>query len=202
MLRLAEVEAPKGDAPYAALARDALARLALGRRVTWLYGGAREDAFGRVTAQARRADDRLWLQGALVDAGAVRVRTAADNRALAGALLAREAAARKAGRGLWALSAYRVKLPEELSPDDAGLQIVEGRVRRAGETGAYAYLDFADDWRRGASVAIPRRALKDFRAAGLDPLRLEGRLVRVRGEADGRRLTVDHPEAVERLRER
>jgi 2-hydroxychromene-2-carboxylate isomerase len=94
-----------------------------------------------------------------------------------------------------------VRLPQELSPQDRGLQLVEGRVRRAGETRAFAYLDFSAEWRDEASVQIPSRALADFRAAGLDPLRLEGRLIRVRGDVQGLRLTVDHPEAIERLRD-
>ena len=200
LLRLAGVEAPRGDAPFAGEARDALARMALGRRVSLLFGGAHEDAFGRTVAHARLAEGRLWLEGALIDSGAVRVRTTAENRALAAPMLAREAAARSARRGLWALDAYRVRLPEELSPDDEGLQIVEGRVRRAGETGRLAYLDFADDWRGSASVEIPSKALKDFRSTGVDPLRLEGRLIRVRGEARGLRITVDHPEAMELVR--
>ncbi len=200
LLRLAGVEAPRGDAPFASAARDALAALALGRRVSLLFGGAHADAFGRTVAHARLEEGRLWLQGALIDAGAVRVRTTAENRALAAPMLAREATARSARKGLWADDAYRVRLPEELFPDAEGLQIVEGRVRRAGETGRLAYLDFANDWRGAASVEIPSKALKDFRSAGVDPLRLEGHLIRVRGEARGLRITLDHPEALELLR--
>lgn len=158
------------------------------------------DAFGRTLAQVRRADDRLWLEGALLDVGAARVRTTAAGRALAKAMLEREAAARQSRRGLWALDVYRVRLPGELDPRDGGFQVVEGRVARAGETRGLAYLDFSENWRGEASVEIPATALKDFRSAGVDPLRLEGRLIRVRGEVRGLRLTVDHPEAVEVLR--
>ena len=200
LVKLAGVEAPKGGADGADASREALARLALGRRVSLHFAGPHQDAFGRTLAQVRRADDRLWLEGALLDAGAARVRTTAAGRALAKAMLEREAAARKARRGLWALDAYQVRLPRELDPREGGFQIVEGRVARAGETRGLAYLDFSENWHGEASVEIPAQALKDFRSAGLDPLRLEGRLIRVRGEARGLRLTVDHPEAVELLR--
>lgn len=199
LLKLAGIEAPKGGAEHAAEARDALSALALGRKLSLLFAGPRQDAFGRTVAHARRADDRLWLEGALLDAGAARVRTTAASRALAKPMLDREAAARKRRRGLWAFDAYQVRLPEELDPREGGFQIVEGRVVRAGETRGLAYLDFSENWRSAASVEIPSTALKDFRSAGVDPLRLEGQLIRVRGEAEGLRLTLDHPEALEVL---
>lgn len=199
-VRLAGIEAPKGDLPYAMEAERALSRLAEGRRVKLYFGGAHADLFGRTIAQVRDADSRAWLQLSLLDQGAARVRTWADNRALARVLLAHEARARAANRGLWALPAYRVRLPQEVEPPDHGLFLVEGRVRRVGEGGGGIYLDFADDWRGTLSLQTPRRALKDFRAAGLDPLDLEGRLIRVRGTVNDLRMTVDHPEQIERLK--
>jgi hypothetical protein len=55
------------------------------------------------------------------------------------------------------------------------------------------------------SVQVPGRALQDFRAAGLEPKGLEGRLVRVRGwlRAGSGEPTIraDHPEQIELLRE-
>ena len=200
LVKLAGIEAPKGGADGAARSRDALATLALGRRVSLHFAGPHTDPFGRTLAQVRRADDRLWLEGALLEAGAARVRTTATSRSMARAMLEREATARAARRGLWALDAYQVRLPNELDPREGGFQIVEGRVARAGETRGLAYLDFSANWHSEASVEIPSMALKDFRSAGVDPLLLEGRLIRVRGEAQGLRLTVDHPEAVEVLR--
>jgi micrococcal nuclease len=68
-----------------------------------------------------------------------------------------------------------------------------------GEAGSAVYLDFDADWRDSLSATIPRHALRDFRAAGLEPFGLEGRLIRVRGAVSGQRLTVDHPEQIERL---
>ena len=200
-VRLAGVEAPHGSAPYANAARAALERLVDGRRVELLYGGARTDPFGRTVAHIRDLQSRHWIEGALIDAGAVRVRTFADNRALAGEMLSREAAARRAKRGLWALAAYRVALPGEITRDDRGLILVEGRVRRVGRAGeGGVYLDFSDDWRGSLSAQIPSAALRDFRSAGIDPFDLQGRLIRVRGAVHDLRLTLDHPEQVERLK--
>lgn len=201
-VHLAGVEAPKGAEPYAGKAEAALHRLADGRRVELLYGGARTDPFGRTVAQVRTVETRRWLQGALLAAGAVRVRTFADNRALAAAMLAMEAKARAARRGLWALEPYRVRLPNEVDPGERGLMLVEGRVERTGRLGdGGVYLDFDRDWHSSVSAQIPRAALRDFRSAGIEPLDLQGRLIRVRGAVHGLRLTLDHPEQVERLRD-
>jgi endonuclease YncB( thermonuclease family) len=199
-VRLAGVDAPEGTAPYAEPARQALAKLAAGRRVVLFFGGARTDGEGRTLAEVEDADNRRWIEGALLDAGAARVRTASDNRVPAQALLAHEAAARRARRGLWIIPAYEVRLPGEMRPWDQGFQLVEGRVRRVGEGRAGLYLDFGENWRDTVSIALARSALRDFRSAGLDPFALEGRLIRVRGWVRDGRLEVDHPEQIERLR--
>ena len=52
-VRLAGVEAPHGNAPYADEARGVLERLVAGREVQLLHGGARADRYGRVLAQLR-----------------------------------------------------------------------------------------------------------------------------------------------------
>ncbi len=200
-VRLAGVEAPRRGDPYADEAADVLARLAEGRQVELLFSGAHTDPFGRTTAQARVVESRTWLEGALLDAGAVRVRTYPENRALAKVMLAREAKARAARRGLWALDDYRVRLPEELNGGDRGLVIVEGRVEHAGRlTDGGVYLDLGQDWRSSASAEIPKGALREFRSAGINPMDLQGRLIRIRGAARGMRLTLDHPEQMERLK--
>lgn len=198
-VKLAGIDAPKGDAPYAEAAREALRRLVAGRQVELLYGGAHQDPFGRTVAQVRTVGDRRWLEAALLDAGAARVRTYPDNRALARDMLEREAGARRGRRGLWAVAAYRVRLPGEVGPDAGGFQIVEGRVWRAGRFARGVFLDFGRNWRETVSLEIPGQAMRDFRAAGLDPLQLEGRLIRARGTVQGRRLLIDHPEQIEVL---
>ncbi len=198
-VRLAGIVAPVGDAPYAAAAQRALDGLVRGRRVILFFGGSRKDGLGRTLAQVQDADDRRWIEGAILDAGAARVRTSPDDHAIVKPMLLREAAARRAGRGLWTIPVYGVRLPDEVAAYDEGFMLVEGRVRRVGEGGESLYLDFGDDWRNLVSVVVPRSALRALRTAGADPFDLEGRLIRVRGVVENRRLLVDHSEQIERL---
>ena len=198
-VRLAGILAPIGDAPYAAAAQQTLQRLVGGRRVTLFFGGARKDKLDRTLAQVEDADSRRWIEGEMLDAGAARVRTGPDDRMPAKAMLFKEAAARRARRGLWTIPMYEVRLPDELGPNEDGFMLVEGRVRRVGEGRGSLYLDFSDDWRDTVSITVPKSALRELRTAGLDPFDLEGRLIRVRGVVEGRRLLVDHPEQIERL---
>ncbi len=204
-IRLAGVEAPKGGDPYAAEARTALRRLVDGRMVRLLYGGARRDAYGRALAQLKLAHGGLWVQGALLRAGAVRMRTWADNRAMAGVMLEDEAWARNRKKGLWALPVYKVLVPWETGPV-FGFQIVEGRVRRTGPTADGSSLDFAEDPGQGFTAEIPTAAVAAFKTAGKAPDQLHGRLVRVRGPIrpgyDGPVMRLDHPEQVELLIEK
>ncbi len=201
VVRLAGLQAPRSDEPGAEAARADLEKRALGKRVALYYGGARRDAFGRALAQVRLEDSRQWVQGALLDDGVVRERTFADNRALAAPMLDAEARARAAKRGLWASADYQVRLPREVTARIDGFQIVEGRVRSAfpGRDGYEVEMDGARD---GFTVEITRPAAADLAGAGHPPQSLVGKLVRVRG-AIGRDglMRVDHPEAVEVLRE-
>lgn len=204
-VRLAGIEAPGGSEAFAAEAREALGALAGGRTVSLLHGGERIDAYGRPFAHVRVHHRRRWVQGALLDAGLVRVRTTPGEAALAAEMLRREAQARARRRGLWADPSYRVRLPGEVEPDAPGFLIVEGRVRRLERVGGRVFLDFGAD-RRGFSVETPRRALADLEAAGVGVDSLPGGLVRVRGTVRPSRfgpvMRVDHPEQIERLRER
>ena len=199
-IKLAGVEAPRASDSYGAEATDVLAGLIEGARVVLLHGGARQDPFGRTVAHVRTTSGGRWVQGALLDRGATRVRTYPDNRALARSMLAREASARTGRRGLWALADYTVLLPEEVTGQERGLQLVEGRVERVGRSASSIYFDFSREWRNGLSAEIPRGALSDFRSAKVDPIDLEGRMVRIRGAIHGRRMILDHPEQIELLR--
>lgn len=203
-VRLAGVDAPGAAQPLGAEAQAALDRLVRGRTIHLLHGGGeRADAYGRPLAQVRVSRGRRWVQGALLDAGLARVRTTAGEASLASEMLQREARARARGRGLWAHPAYRVRLPEEVSADETGFLVVEGRVRRTAQVGDRVFLDFGADRRRDFSVEIPRRARADFEAAGLGLDALHGRLLRVRGAVKpsgfGPVMRVDHPEQIEIL---
>lgn len=198
VVRLAAIDAPNLDQPHAEAATAALSTLATGKEVELLYGGKRRDGYGRALAQVRVRGDRVWLQKQLVDGGDARVSTYADNRALALPLLKAESEARSGGRGLWGLPEYRVSLPLE-AKGRSGFQIVEGRVTGAYSAAGGAEMDLDDS----VTVQIPERQLAEFARAKVDPGKLKGRLVRVRGymRRDGT-IKADHPEQVEALRER
>ena len=209
-LRLAGIEPaappmaaePGQSWPLAEAAAKALADLALGQRLT-VRGEARTDRHGRLLAQVVRGDG-LWLQGELLARGLARVHTRPDARALAREMLAAEAGARAAERGIWRTRAYAVRPadPEALRRDRDSFQIVEGRVLRVTKAGGDVYLDFGEDWRTDVTVHIGRAALREFVAAGIDPLSYEGRTIRVRGWVGlraGPLIEATHPEQIERL---
>lgn len=201
VVRLAGVEAPKGSDPFAAEARAALSRLVLGQEVQLMYGGARQDAYGRALAQLKLARGGGWVQEALLKAGDVRVHTYADNRALARPMLDDEARARLAKRGLWALPAYQVRLPDEAAARPFGFQVVEGRVVSAAEREGAVRLDLE----RWVEADVPREAEGVFASSGLVLADLPGKLVRIRGfmrpgPGEGM-LRLDHPEQIEVLKE-
>ena len=204
-VRLAGVQAPRRDDPYGEESRAALKRLTDGRVVRLLYGGAKRDARGRALAQVKLAAGGLWLERALLRAGAVRVRTWSDNRAMAAPMLEAEAYARNRHIGLWKLPQYQVLVPSEA--DRAyGFQVVEARVRRLGKDGDAAILGLADEQRGGLEAEIAPAALPDFKTAAKSPEQLRGKLVRLRGPIragpDGPQMQLDHPEQVELLAEK
>ena len=201
-VRLAGVEAPKGDQPYAAEALKALQTLADGHRVQLYYGGARRDRYGRALAQVKLLQGGRWIQEALLRQGAVRARTWPDNRALAAPLLEAEAHARNRSLGLWTLPAYRVLLPGEAS-GAGGFEIVEARVRSLGTGPSGApRLELTSRPGVGLAAEVAPEALKDFTAAGKAPEALRGRHLRLRGYVRfGPVLVLDHPEQIELLKE-
>jgi endonuclease YncB( thermonuclease family) len=201
VVRLAGVEAPKGSDPFAVQARAALAKLVLGHKVQLMYGGARQDAYGRTLAHLKLARGGQWVEQALLEAGDARVHTWPDNRALARPMLDAEARARRKGRGLWALPAYRVRLPDEAAARPFGFQLVEGRVVSAAERDGALRLDL-EHW---VQAEVPREAQAVFSSSGLVLSDLPGKLVRIRGlvrPGSGEGLMkLDHPEQIEVLKE-
>jgi endonuclease YncB( thermonuclease family) len=202
VVRLVGIEAPKGDDAFAGQARDALSRLVLGQEVQLMFGGARQDAYGRTLAHLKLTRGDVWVEQALIRAGDVRVHTYPDNRALGRVMLDDEARARQAKRGLWGLRDYQVRLPDEAAAKPFGFQVVEGRVTVAAEDrdGVRVSLE------RWVSAEVPANAQGVFAASGMRLADLPGKLVRVRGllrPGSGEAvMKLDHPEQIELLRER
>jgi hypothetical protein len=191
-------------------ARERLAALVVGGTLSIAFDGPDTDRHDRLVAQVavttRGADARVWVQAALLEAGAARVMGTRDRRACLRALLAAEERGRAAARGLWRGDLYGVRpvsaeSGETLRPLHA-LHVVQGTVADAAARGSRVFLNFGEDWRRDFTAGIDARALRLFEAAGLDPLTLGGRRVRLRGwvrDWNGPFLDLSHPEQVEIL---
>ena len=204
--RLAGVDAPGASGrtgeprPHAETARRALAALVLDRRVALFHAGRRADRYGRLIAHLFVG--RRWVQGELVSAGHVRVRSYAGNRQRIAELLVRENRARRAGLGLWAHRRYAVRTPESVRRDLHSWQIVEGKVQAVAAFRAVTYLNFGNDWRTDFTVRIDGRARRLFHRAGIDLRALKGRNIRVRGwvrSRNGPLIAATHPEQIEAL---
>lgn len=152
---LAEIDAPRGDAPYAAQSQGELEALAVHREVLLAYGGERrwvgrpregeearrEAAIAHVFVKSE-GGRWFWLQHELVSRGAAYVRARPNNHARAAELLELEASAREAERGMWGQRAYTpltVRAAATTAAEananclrgDAPYRIVEGRVADA-----------------------------------------------------------------------
>lgn len=207
LARPAPAAPASADDPSAAwleAARAALSRLVLGREIVFRPLTATPDRFGRIPAAAAEDAQGRSLHLALVGAGLARVIPVATlaEAACIRALLAREAEARAAGRGLWADPAFAVRqaADPDLAAHAGSYQIVEGLVRSVGYAAARHYLNFGTNFRSDFTVVIGDKERDRFAAAGFDPARLSGREVRVRGmllARDGGLMTLTVPEEIE-----
>jgi len=208
-VRLVGIQAPKLPLgrrnftpwPLAEEARAALVRLAAGKTLTLSHGGTAMDRHGRVLAHLTDESGR-FLQAEMLRLGMARVYSFADNRSRLDELFAAEREARAAGRGIWALPYYRIRTPTSVIGDLDSFQLVEGAVQCASAAGGRIYLNFGSDPKTDFTAVIQAGTAKNFTAAGLDPLSLSGRRIRVRGWIDNRNgplIQVTHPEQIELL---
>ncbi|NKB47958.1 MAG: thermonuclease family protein [Alphaproteobacteria bacterium] len=208
-VRLVGIQAPKLPLgrtnfekwPLADEAKNALAKLVLGRRVTLGYGGQRQDRYGRELAHLF-TDDGLWVQGSLLELGFARVYSFADNRSLVDRMLEAERAARTGTQGIWQHPYYTI-LDTEAAADQTGrYSLVEGRVLETAIVRGRAYLNFDEDYRTDFTISISSQNLKSFEKSGIIPQDYAGRRVRVRGWlrwSNGPMIEVTHPEQIEVL---
>ena len=77
--------------------------------------------------------------------------------------------------------------------------MIEGDVVSVRESGGTTYVNFSRRWSEGFTAVIVKRNAAALLAAGLDPKRLKGRRVEVRGFVElrgGPRIEVTRPEQV------
>lgn len=193
--------------PLAPEAKAALEALALNKTVQLGYGGEEIDRYERALAHVfiDGAEGPIWAQHAMVAKGLARVYSFPDNRKCLDLLFAAEGRARLSGLGIWRDPYYSVRAanaPGNLLARAGHYELVEGRILLAEQSGGRVYLNFGRFWKEDFTAVIEAPALRLFAAAGIDPLVLDGALVRVRGwvdDRDGPRIEVTHPEQIEVL---
>jgi len=120
----------------------------------------------------------------LLETGLARVSTRAGGRACADVLLRAERSARKARRGLRAdpnFAPLRADNLTRLQTERSRFALVEGKVLSVRESGSTIYVNFGRRWTRDFTVTIRRQLQRFFTAAGVEPQKLQGRWIRVRG---------------------
>jgi len=152
-LRLAGIET--GDA-----GRAALEALAAGQMLRLEKLQVENDRYGRLVAFAYAGEMQTSLQQAMIEQGQARVSSRVGDSVCAEVLLAAERRI-TAVRGQFAL--------------------VEGKVLSVRESGSTIYLNFGRRWAQDFTVTILKRNRRAFTVAGIDPGRLEGQSIRVRG---------------------
>jgi endonuclease YncB( thermonuclease family) len=181
-LTLEGIRLPLGAADHGpqSLADEARATLLAAARAAPITGTAippKQDRYDRVRVQG--FSDQ-WLQRLLLDQGLARVAISPDRSECASQLYGFEAAARQAGRGLWANPAYRVRTDrDDWRPDLGTFQVIEGKVGRVIRREGATMLDFGTDGRSGLLVRLDGGDRRGFRAIDLDSL--TGKRLRVRG---------------------
>ena len=198
---LAGIEVPSGRAS----AKASLERLLAAGTVVLKQAEPAGDRYGRLLVQAFVAQDgaERWIQEQLLLAGDAQVGSRPGNAACAIALRAAETPARRGRRGLWADSSYAIKASDDL----AGLlarrgrfTVAEGKILSVRESGGTIYMNFGRVWSRNLTITIASRNRPAFEGAGMDPKKLEGARIRVRGwveERGGPRIEAVRPEQIE-----
>lgn len=198
-------DAPEGDLAAA----QKLGAWLAGQEIIFVPVFTAPDRWGRFVAEvyapATRAPGApaISVAAAALDAGLARFQSSAASRRCRAFLLAAEAPARRARLGLWADPYYGVLAADDRAAfaERAGtVVLVEGDVRSVDEGPFRTLLLFGE--RRGwnFSVAIERRRLKAFAAAGFDVSTLKGKTVRVRGLLDlrfGPQIEIEGPDEIE-----
>ena len=207
-VRLAAIEVAPPHEPAGAAAKGALEALAAGRRIDVRAAGDKTpetDRYGRLFGHVYVTSDSAerWAEAELIAGGHARVAARVGERACANALFARERAARAANLGLWADPVYVVRAaddPAAVAAERGRFAIVEGKVLSVRESGPTIYVNFGRRWTQDFTVTIAKRNESAFTSAGLEPKRLEGRRVRVRGfieQRGGPWVEATRPEQIE-----
>jgi len=184
-VRLAGIE----PAAQRTTAARVLAEIIADREISLRGEDDTPDRYGRQPAIAFLPSSPTSVQEELLSRGEALVSSTVTEKECASALMAAEAAARRARRGFWAESSAikNTESPGDILAGIGRFMLVEGKVLSVRQAGTTTYLNFGQNWTRDFAATISRRALAVFEAAGILPKSLENRRIRVRGfvEAHG-----------------
>jgi endonuclease YncB( thermonuclease family) len=212
-VRLAAIDVPPQPgldpadprAKAALAAKAGLSELLLGKPVVLHGPNPQPDRYGRIVADAfvaRDGAERSVAQDMLAR-GFGRLGLGTQDRSCLAPLLALERSARRAKLGLWADPYYdlrRAEDPAGILAERGRFTLVEGKVLSVRESGATIYVNFGRRWTQDFTVTIAKRHERSFAAAGVEPKKLEGRRVMVRGwveERGGPWIEATRPEQIE-----
>jgi micrococcal nuclease len=195
---------PGADRPTAPIAQQALAELralGLGKELTLTATHPKNDRYGRMRVQAFGS---VWLQTELLKQGLARVSIPPDRQECSPDFYEAETEARKAGRGVWALTEFTIRRAQPFSTPSGSFQLVQGRIVNVASHDGRVFLDFSQDYRKGFSAIIAPEDRKTFRDSDLVLEDLVGREVRLRGiveEFNGRsEMALSNPRQIEILK--
>ncbi len=186
-VRLAGIEPAVAEGEQADHAA-ALAAIVADREVTLRGEDDAPDRYGRQPAFVFLDGSETPVQSVLLAQGEALVSATVADKDCASVLMAAEAAARDAKRGVWADPAAikNAESPGDILTGIGRLTVVEGKVLSVRQAGATTYLNFGRNWTRGFAVTISRRMTAALEAAGIIVKSLENRRIRVRGWVEAR----------------
>jgi endonuclease YncB( thermonuclease family) len=184
---------------------EALAALVVGQETFLKRAKSVTDRYGRLLADAYVGRDggEVSVAKTLLAQGLARVAARPGDAACMAELRAAERAARTGRLGLWADPRYfshAADNPGEIAADRGRFTLVEGKVVSVRESGGTIYVNFGRRWSEDFTVTISKRNERIFAAAGLEPQKLSGRRVVVRGwveERGGPWIEASTPEQIE-----
>jgi endonuclease YncB( thermonuclease family) len=166
----------------------ALGALVAGRNVILRGETDAPDRYGRQPAFVFVEQAEASVQHQLLAQGDALVSSTVTDKACAAELLAAEAVARQARRGIWADSAAikNAESPGDILARIGQFTVVEGKVLSVRQAGATTYVNFGRRWTRDFAVTISKRVWPAFEAAGISFKSLENKRIRVRGWIEAR----------------
>ena len=184
--RASDAGAAHGAWPAELSAIRILSEMVLGKTIKLAYGGRRSDRYGRHLAHLflMAGGSETWVQGEMLSSGSARTYGLPGSFACGPEMLAHEALARTARRGLWDTAIYRPKpahMVALLMSRRSRFEIVEGAVASVNRTKSGVYLNFGADWKSDFTARIAKDVLSAHPELDRDLADITGHKITVRG---------------------